>query len=206
MDLKLVRVGAGDTRTVTWTPPPTWTTIRNHETEAAHVVIDGVGYGDVAAQGEIRVLGLGGGKHSALLTYFPSGKSKKLPVFASNAGEPPGTSPEIELTAANLTGEVLDIPLGLREWGVRMDTLGTLHVRVPRKNFGAVLIGHDSGLKYKQEFHAKTDPDAIVWKITRPRAVLRVKNATGVPIVVSLPEDTTLTVGVGRMSLRNFST
>ena len=199
-DPKKVKLAAGDTTTLTWQPPPTWTTIRNHETEAAHVVVDGVGFGDVQAEGEIRVLGLGGGKHQALLTFFPSGKTKKLTIVASPAGEPEGKSPEILLTAANLTGEALDIPLGLREWGVTMDTLGTLKVRVPRKTFGVTLIGRDSGLKYKQDFHAKTDPDAIIWKITRPRAVLRIKNATGVPIVVQLPEDKTLTVGASQIA------
>ena len=204
VDAKRVRLEAGETRTVTWQPPPTWTQIRNYEKELAHVVVDGVGFGDVPAGGEIRVLGLGGGKHQALLTFAPSGKIKKLVVVASPAGQPAGKSPEIEVTVVNQTGELLDIPPGLREWGTVMDVLGLVQTRVPRKTFGATLVGRDSGLKYRQDFHAKTDPDAIVWRITRPRGLLRVKNATGMPIVVSLPEDQTAAVGVGQIVARKI--
>ncbi len=199
-DTKRVRLAAGDTTTVTWQPPPTWTQVHNHENEAAHVVVDGVGFGDVAAENEIRVLGLGAGKHQVLLTFFPSGKTKKFEIVASPAGEPLGKSPEIAVTVANLSGELLDIPPGLREWGTVMDVLGTLQVRVPRRTFGAVLVGRDSGLKYRQDFHARTDPDAIVWRITRPMAVLRVKNSTGVPIIVTLPDDQTMAVAIGKMA------
>ncbi len=197
-DTKRVRLAAGDTVTVTWQPPPTWTQIRNHDQEGAHVIVDGAGFGDVAPGGEIRVLGLGTGKHQALLTYFPSGRTKKIEIFASPAGEPAGKSPEIEVTVVNQTGETLVIPLGLREWGTTLDDLGILRVRVPRRTFGAVLTGRDSAFKYHQDFHAKTDPDTMLWRIIRPRGIVRVKNATGVPIVVNLPDDQTMAVAVGK--------
>ncbi len=196
-DAKLLRLAAGDTTTVTFQPPPTWTQIHNRENETAQVVVDGVGFGEVAPGGEIRVLGLGGGKHQAWLTYVPSGKVRKFEVVASPEGQPPGKSPDIDVTVVNQTGELLDIPPGLRSWGTVLDVLGLVQTHLPRKTFGAVLVGRDSGLKYRQEFHAKTDPDAIVWRITRPKVVLRVKNATGVPIVVNLPEAQTLAVAVG---------
>ena len=199
-DAKRVRVAAGDTMTLTWRPPATWTQIHNYENEAAHVVVDGVGFGDVAAGGEIRVLGLGAGKHQALLTFVPSGKTKKVELRASPAGEPRGKSSEIEVTVVNQSDEALDIPLGLSAWGNVLEAGATLHVRVPRKTFGATLKGRESGLKYHQDFHAKTDPETMTWRITRPLSLLRVKNLTGVPILVGLPGEHTMTVGVGKIA------
>lgn len=210
-DAKQVRVDAGGAATLTWQPPPTWTQIRNREMESAHVVVDGVAFGDVPPGGEVRVLGLGGGKHQAVLTFFPSGQQKRLEVLASPAGSPPGQSPEIEITARNRTGEILDIPLGLRTWGTEMDVGAVVHARVPRRTFGATLIGRESGLKYHLDVHANQKTDELHWEITRPQALLRVRNETGVAVHVELPNHASMEVGVaevkavrvpaGRMSL-----
>ena len=211
-DAKVVHVHAGGMSTLTWEPPPTWTQIRNPENEAAHVVVDGVGFGDVAPHAELRVLGLGGGKHQALLTYVPSGKQKKLDVVASPAGDPPGPSPELELTLQNQTGEILDLPEGLRDWGREIDVGATLHARVPRRTFGINLTGQASGVRYHLDIHGRTSPEHVTWLVTRPRATLRVQNATLLPLHVELPDGASLDVArntertadvpAGRMKLK----
>lgn len=196
-DARVVRVEAGVTTEVSWQPQSTWANIHNHAAEVAHLVIDGVGFGNIAPHTAVRIVGLNAGKHQAVLTLMPSGKEKRLEVTASAKGEAPGLSPEIELTLTNQTGELLNLPEGLRDWGRVIDVGATLSARVPRRRFGVDLRGQDSGLKYHLDIRGAAAPDALAWQITRPQANLRIHNALRQRIHVDLPAGASLDVDPG---------
>ena len=200
-EARRVRVAAGETTALTWQQPPTWTRVHNKEAEAAHITIDGVAYGDVAPGAEVRILGLVPGKHQVLLAFVPSGRVKRLEVRASAVGDPPGKSAEIDVDVHNGSRELLDIPKGLAAFGTVLDVGATLHMRVPRRTWGATLVGRDSGLRYHHDFHAQRDPEVLTWRVKRPEGTLRVRNATGLDLGVSLPGGVKVRVPAGKTAV-----
>ena len=177
----------GRTVRVDLRPPDTVTDVYNTSADDAALRIDGFDYGQLVAGASVRVVGLCGGRHEALLIGKQTGDVQRSVLRVARAGERPKPSPPLQLTLVNAADEVLDVPAGLAnfaaELAVGTQTRWTLPAGL---TFGITLTGRDSGLAYHFDVRAR-DGAERVWRIVRPKAMLRLVNRTGQGVAVLLP-------------------
>lgn len=170
--------------------PATVVDVHNTATEAAGLRIDGVDFGTIPGASSVRVLGLCGGRHEAVLIGQPSGQLQRQVLRVARAGEPRRPTTPVTLLIVNATGEVLEIPEGMRTFGVEIAPNATPQWTLPPAvSFGITLTGRDSGLTY--HFDVRTqDFGKREWRVIRSKATVRLANRTGQELAVLLPDQT----------------
>ncbi len=177
----------GQTVRVELGPDATVTDVYNTASEEVGLRIDGYDFGMIPAGSFVRVLGLCGGRHEAMLLGKEPGQITRRILRVARAGEVQRPSEPVTLRLVNATGELLEVPEGLRQYAVELPQDVTQTWKLPAAvTFGITLKGHDSGLPYHYDLHA-TDSGKRTWRITRPKATVRLANRTGQEVAVLLP-------------------
>lgn len=177
----------GRTVRVDLRPPNTVADVYNTGADDAALRIDGFDYGELAAGASLRVVGLCGGRHEAVLIGKQTGEVQRTVLRVARAGERHRPSPPTQLTLVNAAGEVLDVPAGLARYAAQLDAGTQTRWTLPAGlTFGVTLTGRDSGLTYHFDVRGR-DGGARTWRITRPKAMLRLVNRTGQEVAVLVP-------------------
>lgn len=187
----------GQTVEVRLDPLATATEVTNTTSETVAVRIDGTPWGTLEPGAAVAILGLVPGRHQMQWIGQQSGEVRALVISASQSSQPPGPSPEVLVHVRNETGEVLQLPPALADFGSEIQPGQALEWRLKRGTYGVTARGLTSGLDYKLGMHADRDAAERDWTITRPRATLRVQNGAGEAVTVALADGATRELGVG---------
>lgn len=166
--------------------------------ELAQLAIDGKPYGAVEAGARLAAVGVGPGAHKLRWVGEASGAVAWQMAAADDALD--RRSPEVEVRAANKTGEKVLLPEGLRNTAVELAAHATATWRLPRGDYGVVATGAQSGLAYKLDVLSR-GPSQLNWTLKRPTAMLQLVNASGDPVKVNVPALGPLAIPKGKSAL-----
>lgn len=172
--------------------------LQNPLDETANLSVDGHLHGAVDPGQKLSVVGVPPGGHEVRWVGRVSGKSVSELVMADDPGDE--RSPTVKVALTNKTGEDLDVPTGLRDFGAVVAAKAKLTWRLPRGEYGVTLTGAKSGLPYRLDIHKK-GPAELIWAITRPVATLRLDNRSGEPLEVDVPVLGPLPMAAGAKAL-----
>lgn len=166
--------------------------------EAAQVAVDGKPFGAVAQGARLAAIGLGPGAHQIRWVGVDSGAVARQVAVADDALD--RRSPTVEVRVANRTGEIVQLPEGLRDIGVHLADHATATWHLPRGDYGVVATGLTSGLPYKLDV-LTTGPAQLTWTLRRPTALLRLLNQSGDAVKVEVPDLGPLPIPAGKSAL-----
>ncbi len=190
---------AGETSRIILQPLATTTELLNHTADAVQVLIDGHSWGTLDAHQKVQLLGLMPGKHKAFLISLADGNRSELTLTTTTGLAEDERSAEVLVHVDNQSGEDLQLPAALMEFGTVVLAKHRVDWWLPRKTFGLKLKGLDSNLNYKLDMIAKQDPAEKTWVVRRPTVSLYIRNTSGEAALVAI-------TGVGAWQLAQGQT
>ncbi len=158
--------------------------VQNPLSEVAALALDGRSFGNVEPEAKLTALGFAPGGHEVQWLGRDTGKVAREVAQADDPHE--RASPRVKVALHNRTGEILDVPAGLRDVGTSVAPRAKLSWSLPRGEYGIVLTGQRSGLPYRLDVR-KRGPALLQWEIRRPVATLRLVNASGQALQAEVP-------------------
>jgi len=153
--------------------------VRNSLGESARLRIDTRDHGTLHPNESVVVTGLVPGPHVVALEGLDSGRKieRKITRLGDGSEAIDSRIEQARLRIVNESDEAMLPPPGLEKRLPRVDWGTERTIAIPSGNYGLTFRGEKSEFAYRFDVRVK-DGEALIWKVARPTALLRVENRT----------------------------